>query len=82
MFSSVTQSYPTRCDPMDCSTPGFPIHHHLLELAQTQVDGDAIKPSHPLSFPALGSFPVSQFFASGGQRIGASASVLPMNIQD
>ena len=84
MFSSVTQSYPTRCDPVDCSTPGFPVHHHLLELAQTQVDGDAIKPSHPLSFPALGSFPVSQFFASGGQSIevSASASVLPMNIQD
>ena len=75
---------------MDCSTAGFPVHHHLPELAQTHVHqvGDAIQPSHPLSspftfclqsFPAPGSFPVSQFFESGGQRIGpsASASVLP-----
>jgi len=77
---------------MDCSTPGFPVHHQLLELAQTQIYqvGDAIQPSHPIipfssclhSFPASGSFPVSQFFTSGGQRIGASASasVLPKNI--
>ena len=36
-FSSVTQSCPTLCDPMDCSTPGFPIHHQLLELVQTHV---------------------------------------------
>ena len=93
--SSVAQLCPTLCDPMDCSTPGFPVHHQLPELAQTHVHrvGDAIKPSHPLSspfsscpqsFPASGSFPMSQFFASGGQHIGvsASASVLPMNIQD
>ena len=93
-FSSVTQSWPTLCNPMDCSMPGFPVHHQLLELAQTQVHqvGDAIQPSHPLSspspafnlFPASGSFPVSQFFTSGGQSIGTSASapVLPVNIQD
>ena len=92
-FSSVAQSCPTLCDPMDCSTPGFPIHHQLPELTQTDVHqvGDAIQPSHPLSspshlqsFPASGSFPMSQFFASGGWSIGASAlaSVLPMNIQD
>ena len=45
-FSSVAQSCPTLCDPMDCSTPGFPVHHQLLELAQTQVHwvGDAIRP--------------------------------------
>ena len=78
---------------MDCSTPCFPVHHQLLELAQTHVHWvyDAIQPSHPLSFPSPPSFnlsqhplPVSQFFASGGQSIGAStsASVLPMNIQD
>ena len=36
-FSSVTQSYPTACDPMDCSTPGLPVHHQLPELAQTHV---------------------------------------------
>ena len=92
--SWVTQSRLTLCDPMDCMTPGLPIHHQLLELAQTHVHrvGDALQSSHPLSspspclqsFPASGSFPVSQFFTSGGQRIGvsASASVLPMNIQD
>ena len=49
----VTQSCPTLCDPMDCSTPGFPVLHHLLELAQTHVHwvGDAIQPSPPLLFP-------------------------------
>ena len=52
-FSSVTQSCPTLCDPMDCSTPGFPAHHQLPELAQTRVQvGDAIQPSHPLSSPS------------------------------
>ena len=79
---------------MHCSTPGLPVHHQLRELAQTHVHrvGDAIQPSHPVvpfssylqSFPASGSLPISQFFVSVGQRIGASAlaSVLPMNIQD
>ena len=55
-FSSVTQSCLTLCDPMDCSTPGFPVHHQLLELAQTHVHqvGDAIQPLHPLSsYPFL-----------------------------
>ena len=53
-FSSVSQSCPTFCDPIDWSTPGFPVHHQLLELAQTHVHrvGDAIKPSHPLSSPS------------------------------
>ena len=82
------------CDPMDCSTPGLPVHHQLSKLAQTpdhQV-GDAIRPSPPLSSPLLpppippasGAFPMCQFFPSGGQSVGASASasVLPMNIQD
>ena len=46
-FSSVAQSGPSLCDPMDCSTPGFPVHHELLEIAQTH--GDAIQPSRPLS---------------------------------
>ena len=61
-FSLVTQSCPTLCDPMDCSTPGFPVHHQLLELAQTQIHrvGDAIQPSHPLSSPSPPAFNLSQ----------------------
>ena len=53
-FSSVVQPCPTLCDPMDCSTPGFPILHHLPEFAQTRVHwvGDAIQPSHPLLSPS------------------------------
>ena len=93
-FSSITQSCSTLCDPMDCNTPGFPVHHQLPELAQTYVHqfGDIIQPSHPVipfssclwSCPASGSFPMSQFFASGSQSIGASASasVLPVNTQN
>jgi len=52
-FSSVTQSCPTLCDPMNCSTPGLPVHHQLPEFTQTRVHrvGDAIQPSHPLSSP-------------------------------
>ena len=51
-FSSVAQSCPSLCDPMNHSTPGFPVHHHLLEFTQTHVHrvGDAIQLSHPLSF--------------------------------
>ena len=50
-FSSVAQLCPTLCNPMDCSTPGLPFHHQLLEFTQTHVHwvGDAIQPSHPLS---------------------------------
>ena len=53
-FSSVTQSCPTLCNPMNCSTPGLPIHHQLLEFTQTHVHrvGDAIELSHPLSSPS------------------------------
>ena len=53
-FSSVTQSCPTLCDPMNCSMPGLPVHHQLPELTQTQVHqvGDAIQPSHPLLSPS------------------------------
>ena len=52
--SSVTQSCPTLCDPMNCSTPGLPVHHQLLEFTQTHVHQvrDAIQPSHPLSSPS------------------------------
>ena len=76
---------------MDCSMLGFPVHHQLLELTQTHVHwvSDASFSAVPFSsclqsFPASGSFPRSKFFAWGGQNIGvsASASVLPMNIQD
>ena len=91
-FGSVAQSCVTLCDPMDCSTPGFTVHYQLLELAQTHVHrvGDAIQPSHPLLSPSPPVFNLSrhqgmsQFFTSGGQSIGvsASASVFPMNIQD
>ena len=53
-FSSVAQLCPTLCDPMNCRTPGLPVHHQLPEFTQTHVHrvGDAIQPSHPLSFPS------------------------------
>ena len=53
-FSSVTQSYPTLCDPMNCSMPGLPVQHQLPEFTQTHVHqvGDAIQPSHPLLSPS------------------------------
>ena len=62
ILSSVTQLCPTLCNPMDCSTPGFPVHHQLLELPQTHVhyDSDAIQPSHPLSSPSPPAFNISQ----------------------
>ena len=90
-FSSVAQSCPTLWDPVDCSTPGFPVHHQLPEFTQTHVHrvGDAIQPSHPLSSPsppslksfqASGSFQMSQLFASGAQSIGSfSFNIGPSN---
>ena len=94
-FSSFAQSCPTLCDPMNCSTPGLPVHHQLPEATKTHVHrvSDAIQPSHPLSFPfssLLQSCPESELlqmsplFTLGGQSNGVSAStsVLPMNIQD
>ena len=93
-FSSVAQLSPTLCDPMDCSMPGFPVHHQLLEFTQTHVHRvcDAIQPSHPLSSPFPPAFNLSQhqglfqWVSSSHQvaKIGvsASATVLPMNIQD
>ena len=53
-FSSVPQSCPTPRDPMNCNTPGLPVHHQVLEFAQTHVHlvSDAIQPSHPLSSPS------------------------------
>ena len=80
------------CDPMNCSIPCLPVHQQLPESAKTHVHwvGDATQPyvvlfsSCSQSFPASGSFKMSQLFTSGGQSIGvsASASVLPMNTQD
>ena len=91
-FSSVAQSCLTLCDPMNCSTAGLPVHHQLPEFTQTHVHrvGDAISSSvvpfssRLQSFPASGSFQMSQFFTWDGQNTGvsASASVLPMNTQD
>ena len=94
-FTSVAQSCPTLYNPMDCSTPGFPVHHQLPKPTQTHVHciGDAIQPSIPLLSPSpptfnlsqhQGLFPMSWFFASGGQSIGVSAlaSDLLMNTQD
>ena len=88
---SLTHSCLTLWDPMDCSTPGFPVHHQFLEFAQTHVHwvGDAIQP-YPLSpllllpsnFPSISVFLMSLLFVSGGQSIGALAlaSVLAMNL--
>ena len=61
-FNSVAQWCLTLCDPMDCSTPGFPVHHQLPEFTQTHVHrvGDAIQPSHPLSSPSPPAFNLSQ----------------------
>ena len=94
-FSSVAQSCLTLCNPRHWSMSGLPVHRQLPEFTQTHVHqvGDAIHPSHYLSspsppalnsFPASGSFQMSQFFSWGGQSIGVSALtlVLPMNIQD
>ena len=94
-FSSVAQSCPALCDPMDHSMPGFPVHHQLPEFYPNSCPlsqwchptiSSPVLPfsSHLWSFSASRSFQISQFFTSGGQNIGvsASASVLPMNIQD
>ena len=61
-FSSVTQSCLTLCDPLDCSTPGLPVHHQLPKFTQTHVHpvGDAIQPSHPLSSPSPPALNLSQ----------------------
>ena len=94
-FSSVAQSCPTLCDPMNRSTPGLPVHHQLPEFTQTHVQrvSDAIQPSHPLLSPSPPAPNPSQHqslfqwvnsLAWGGQSTGVSAlvSVLSMNTQD
>ena len=90
---SVTKLCPTLCDPINGSMPGSYVLHYLPEFAQSHVHwvGDAIQPSHPLSSPSSAfSFSqhqgllISQLFTSGGQstRASATASVIPVNIQD
>ena len=94
-FGSVTQSCATLCYPMNCSTPGLPVHHQLLDLTQTHVHwvGDDIQPSHPLSSPSPPALNPSQhqglfqWVNSSHEvakvlKVSASASVLPMNTQD
>ena len=93
-FSSVAQSCLTVCNPMDCSMPGLPVHYQLPEFTQTHVHrvGDAIQPSHPLSSPPPPAFNLSSFRVFSNESVlhirwpsigvSASASVLPMNIQD
>ena len=93
-FSSIAQSCPTLCDPVNCSMPGLPVYHKLPEFTQTHVHrvSDGIQPSNPVvpfsscsqSLPASRSFPMNQLFAWGSQSIGvsASASVHPVNTQD
>ena len=91
---SVAQSWPTLCNPMECSTPGFPVFHYLPRVCSNAcplsrwchpVISSSVVPfsSCLQSFPESGSFPIVWLFASGGQSIGASASVsvLLMNIQ-
>ena len=92
---SVAKSCLTLCDPMDCSTPAFPVLHHFPEACSNSCPlsqwyhptiSSSLAPfsSRPQSLPASGSFSMSQLFAWGGQSTGVSASVsaLPMNTQD
>ena len=94
LLASIIQLCLPLCDPTDCSMPGFPVHHRLPEFAQTHVHWVGHEWCHPTisssvalfsswvqSFPASGSFPMSWLFTTGGQNIGASASVFPVNIQ-
>ena len=93
LFSSVTQSCPSLCNPMNRSTPGLPVHHQLPEFTQTQhqwsqwchpaISSSVIPFSCPQSLPASESFPMSQLFAWGGQSTGVSAlaSFLPKKSQ-
>ena len=93
-FSWVTQLCLTLCDSMDCSMPGFPVHHNSQSLLKLMSIKSVMQCNHliichpllpPSIFPSIRDFcPMSQFFTLGAQNIGisASASVLPMNIQD
>ena len=84
-FSLITLSYLTLCDSIDCSMPGFPLHHQLQEIAQTHVHwvDDAIQPSHPLSSPSPPAFNLSQHQGLL-QRVNSShqvAKVLEFQLQ-
>jgi len=93
-FSSVAQSCLTLCNPMECSKPGLPVHHQLLEFTQTHVHwvGDAIQPSHPLWSPSQPTFNLSQHqdlfqWVSSSHQVAKVLELqlqqtLPMNIQD
>ena len=93
-FSSVTQSCPTLCDPMNRSTPDLPVHHQLPEFTQTHVHQSLMPSNHlilcrsllllPPIPPSIRVFSNESALAWGGQSIGVSASalVLPMNTQD
>ena len=88
-FSSVAQSCPSLCNPMDCSMPGIPVHHQpgaclnsypSSRWCHSTISSSVVPFSCFQSFPALGPFRMSQFFSSGGQSIGASAfSISPSN---
>ena len=89
-FSSVAQSCPTLCYPMNRSTPDLPVHHQLPEFTQTHVHrvGDAIQPSHPLlspsppapnPFAASGSFPMSQLFTEVAKVLELQLLYWPLN---
>ena len=84
-FSSVTQSCPTLCNPMDCSTPGLPVLHQLLELTQTHVHwvSDAIQLSHSLPFPSPPAFSLSQHqgLFQGVRSSHQVAKVLKLQLQ-
>ena len=92
LFTQLSPLPPTLCDPMNCNMPGFPVLHQPGACADScpssrwchpTISSSVVPFSSCLqSFPASGPFLMSQPFPSDGQRIGASASVLPMNIQD
>ena len=77
--AKVSQLCPTLCDPKDCSTPGFPVHHLLMKIAQTHVCqvGDVIQPSHPLLSPSPPAFNLFQWVCSSHQV----AKVLEFQLQ-
>ena len=89
-FSSVTHLCPSVCHSMDCSTPGLPVHHQLPVLLKLMSIELAMPSNHlilycPLllpssTFPRIRGFPMSRFFISGGQNIGASASTSILSI--
>ena len=82
-FSSVAQSYPTVCNPMDCSIPDFPVHHQLQELAQTHVHrvSDAIQTAHSLSSPSPPAFNLSQGLFKWVSSSHQVAQVLELQLQ-